>query len=180
MIVERATISYFKTHKTDLLSTIQSTMLSVCFVLTCSLLLVISFVDFKMVSSQKKRQNKRFLSQLNEFDTDFMIGQNNHENQLDNRTNTDETKTTLNNTNNQVQVNGPQLDMHTLEKNIVDKVRSEVGSVMKTVETRVKYAVLTAIEGLVAPKVKLVRKSVNASSGQDADNLVLDPDPRVF
>ena len=56
------------------------------------------------------------------------------------------------------------MDIHAFEKNFVSKVRSEVDSVMTTVETRVKDAVLTAKENLVVPRVKLAMKSVNASS----------------
>ena len=44
------------------------------------------------------------------------------------------------------QINYPQLDMHTLEENIVSKVRSEVDNVMTTVETRVQDAVLWFLE----------------------------------
>ena len=39
--------------------------------------------------------------------------------------------------------------MHTLEENIISKVRSEEDIVMTTVETRAQVAVLTAIEVLV-------------------------------
>ena len=70
--------------------------------------------------------------------------------------------------------------MHTLERNVVDKSRSEVDSVMTTVETRVQDAVLSAIEDLVLPRVELAMKSINASSGRDADSVVPDPDWRDF
>ena len=63
----------------------------------------------------------------------------------------------------------------TLEKNIVGEVRSEVDSVMKTVETRVQYAVMTAIENLVFPRLELATKSVNASSGHKVVSVVSDP-----
>ena len=43
----------------------------------------------------------------------------------------------LDNTNDTTQANYPQLDMQTLEENIVSKVLSKVDSVMTTVETRV-------------------------------------------
>ena len=51
--------------------------------------------------------------------------------------------------------------MHTLEENFVSKVRSQVDKVMTSVGTRVKYAVLTAIEILVIPRVELAMKSAN-------------------
>ena len=54
--------------------------------------------------------------------------------------------------------------MHTLEQNIVSKVRTEVDKVMTAVKTRVQDAVLTAIESLVFLRVELAMKSANASS----------------
>ena len=96
-----------------------------------------------MVSTLKKRQHdKRLLSQLRESDIDFMIRKNNHEAQTESRTNAIGESISLNNTNNASQVGGSQVDMHTLEENIVNKVRNQVNDVMTTVETRVQEAVL--------------------------------------
>ena len=97
-----------------------------------------------MFSTAKwKKHNKRLLSQLSEFDADFMIEQNNHGAQFKNTANTVGRNTSLNDTNNLTQVNSSQTDMHTLAKNIVETVRSEVGSAMTTVETRVQDEVKT-------------------------------------
>ena len=53
------------------------------FVLTCLILLVDSFVNF--ISTRKKRkQKKKLLSQLSESDTDFTVGQNNNDAQIEN------------------------------------------------------------------------------------------------
>ena len=84
------------------------------------------------------------------------------------------------NTNKPTQVNGLQVDMHTLEKNIVSEVRSEVDSVMTAVETRVQDPVLTAIENLVIPRVGLAMKSVNASTERGMGGVVLNPEQRDF
>ena len=70
--------------------------------------------------------------------------------------------------------------MHTLEENIVSKVRSEVDCVMTAVETRVQDAVLTALENLVIPGVELVMRSGNVSSGRSVHGNVLDHDQRGF
>ena len=75
-----------------------------------------------------------------------MIGLNNHEAQSENRTDTEGENITLNNTNDPTQGSGFQVDVHTLDKNIVDKKRNDVDSVMATVETRVQDAILTEIE----------------------------------
>ena len=60
------------------------------------------------------------------------------------------------------QVNYPEVDVHTLEENIVSKVRSEVDNVTASVETRIQDAVLTAIENLVIARVEFVMMSANA------------------
>ena len=155
------------------------TFVDTYFVLKCSVLLFNSFVAVKMLSTRKTRQQiKRLLSQLNDSDTDFMIAQNNHETQFENRTNTADWNITLNNTNNRSQVSGSPVDMHTLEKNIADKVRSEVDSVMTKVETRLKDAVWTVTGNLAISRVELGIESVNTSFGGVVDSEVLDPDQR--
>ena len=70
--------------------------------------------------------------------------------------------------------------MHTLEENIIRKVRSEVDSVMTTVGTRVQDAVLTAIENMVLLRVEFAMKSFFASSGRSVDGNVLEPDQKDF
>ena len=70
--------------------------------------------------------------------------------------------------------------MHTLEENIVSKVRIEVDGVMTTLETRFQDAVLTAIENLVIPRVEMAMKSINASSGRNQDVNVMERDQRDF
>ena len=70
--------------------------------------------------------------------------------------------------------------MHTLEEKIVSKVRSQVDNVMTSVETRVKDAVLTAIEILVIPRVELAMKSANPHSEQSVLCNVLQLDQRDF
>ena len=84
------------------------------------------------------------------------------------------------NANNSIHVNSSQVDMHTRENNIVNKVRCEVDNLMTSVETRVQDAVLTAMENLVNPRVELAMKSVNASSGRGVSNVVMDPDRKAF
>ena len=134
-----------------------------------------------MVSTRKKRQEKkRLLTQLSDSDSDFMIGQSNHEPQTESRTNTVEENITPNKVNNPAQVNDSQVDVHTLEKNIAHKARSEVDNVMATVETRIQGAILIAIESLVIPMEELALKSVNPSSERDVNSLIPDPNQRDF
>ena len=105
-----------------------------------------------------------------------MIGQSNHEIQIESKTIAADRHTSLNDTNDPTQVNSLQVDMRTLEKNFVRKVRRNVDGVMTTVETKAQNAVLTVIENLVLPRVELAMKSVNASSGHRVGGAVLDPD----
>ena len=91
-----------------------------------------------MVCTRRKgQQNKRIFSQLDEYDTDFLIAQSNHEAEVKNRTNMVDRGFSSNNVNGLIQVNSPQMDIHTLEENVVSKIRGEEDSVMKTVEIRV-------------------------------------------
>ena len=85
---------------------------------------------------------------------------------------------TLNDTNKPTHVSDSQVDMHTLEKNIANKVRHGVDSVMTKVGTRVQDAMLTSIENLVIPNVELAMKSVIASSGRSVDSALAYPGRR--
>ena len=156
-------------------------MFSVHFALPCSILFVSSIVDFDMLSTRNKRQqNKRFFIQSSEPFTDPMIDPDSYENQTESRGNTADRNVILNRANNSTQIKGSQVDMHTLEKTIADRVQSEVDSVMITVKTRVQDAVMTVIENLVILRVELAVKSVNASSRSGVVSVVLDPARRNF
>ena len=103
-----------------------------------------------MVPTRKKKQhNKKLFCQLSESDADFMVTQNNHGAKFEIRANTVGRDTSLNYSNDPTLVNSSQVDMHTLDKNIVSKVGSEVDSLMTTIETRVQDAVMTAIKNLL-------------------------------
>ena len=134
-----------------------------------------------MVSTRKKKQqNKRPLSQLDESDTLFVIGQNNHAAQAGSKTNMVNIGSSSSNMKGPIQVNSSQVDMHTVEENFVSKVQSEVDNVMVTVEIRLQDAVLTAIESLVIPRVQLAMKSANVFSRQNVDGNMSEPDQRDF
>ena len=143
--------------------------------------LVNSTVDFIMVSTRKrKQQKKRLLSQLSESDANLMIGQSSREDQTEKRSDRANRVTFLYYTNEPTQVNGSQGDMHTLDKNIVSKVRSGVDSVKTMVETRVHHVLLSSIKILVTPRVELAVKSVNASPGRGIGGVVSVPYQKDF
>ena len=109
-----------------------------------------------------------------------MMGQNNQDEQTLSRDNMTDRGTSSNNASNATQINYPQVDVHTLEENIVSTVRSEVDNVMTSVKTRVQDAVLTAIENLVIPRVELAMKLANAGTERRVGGNVLEPDHRDF
>ena len=134
-----------------------------------------------MVSTRKKKQqNKRFFSQLSERDIDFMTGRSNEDEQTESRDDMTCRGTSSNNASNPTQINYPEVDIYTLEENIVSKVRSVLDNVMTSVETRVQDALLTGIENLVIPRVEFDKKSANAPSERSVDGNVLEADQRDF
>ena len=135
-----------------------------------------------MVSTRKKKQQKKrlFNQPLSERYTDFMIGQSNQHEQTESRDNMLRRGTPSGNASNSAQTNYPQVDVHTLEENIVSKMRSEVENVMTSVECGVQDAVSTAIENSVPPRVELAMKSANVHSERSVDCNVLEHDQRYF
>ena len=109
-----------------------------------------------------------------------MTGRSNQDVQTESRDNMICRGTSSDNASNPTQINYPEVDMYTLEENIVSKVRSVVDNVITSVETRVQDAFLTAIENLVFPRVELDMKSANAPSERCVDGNVLEADQRYF
>ena len=109
-----------------------------------------------------------------------MIGQSNQDEQTESRDNMLCRGTSSDNAGNFAQINNSQADVHTLEENIVGKMRSEVDNVMTSVETRVQDAVLTAIENLVIPRMELAMKSANVRSERCVDGNALEHNQRDF
>ena len=124
-----------------------------------------------MVSTRKKRQsNRRLLSQLDDFDQDMIIGNAVSERQ-ENAVVTESTEDrdfTVGISNNDSVVNGIAMSMKTLERSFNERIDREMSNIVDTVEDRIQNAILTAIENIVAPKIELAIRSINASSGRDA------------
>ena len=123
-----------------------------------------------MVSTRKKRQsNKRLLSQLDDFDRDMIIGNDvseRQENVVLNKS-TDDRDFTVGTSNNDSVVNGNAMSVKTLERCFNERIHREMSNIVDTVEDRIQNAILTAIENIVAPKIELAIRSINASSGRD-------------
>ena len=127
-----------------------------------------------MVSTRKKRQtNKKLLSQLDDFDQDMIIGNAVSERQENVVVNegTNDRDFTVSNSSNNTAVNESVVNVKTLERCFNERIDREMNNVVDTVEDRIQNAILTAIENIVAPKIELVIRSINASSGRDATSV---------
>ena len=127
-----------------------------------------------MVSTRKERQtNKRLLSQLDDFDQDMIIGNavsERHENVVVNE-GTNDRDFTVSNSSNNTAVNESVVNVKTLERCFNERIDREMNNIVDTVEDRVQNAILSAIENIVAPKIELAIRSINASSGRDATSV---------
>ena len=56
----------------------------------------------------------------------------------------------------------------TLERCFNEWIDREMSNIVDTVKDRIQNAILTAIDCVVAPKIELAIRSINASFGQDA------------
>ena len=123
-----------------------------------------------MVSTRKKRQsNKSLLSQLDDFDQDMFIGNAASERQENVvvHKGTDDRDFTVGISNNNSVVNENAMNVKTLERCFNERIDREMSNFVDTVEDRIQNAILTAIENIVAPKIELAIRSINASSGRD-------------
>ena len=128
-----------------------------------------------MVSTRKKRQsNKRLLSQLDDFDQDMIIGNAVSERQENAVVNmgTNDRDFTVSNSSNNTAVNENAMNVKTLERRFNEKIDREMSNIVDTVEDRIQNAILTAIENIVAPKIELAIRSINASSGRDVTSVI--------
>ena len=53
-----------------------------------------------------------------------------------------------------------------------------MANIVDTVEERVQNAILTAIDNIIAPKIELAIRSINASSGRDAASVSVNSEPK--
>ena len=128
-----------------------------------------------MVSTRKKRQsNKRLLSQLDDFDQDMIIGNAVSERQENAVVNmgTNDRDFTVSNSSNNTAVNENVMNVKTLERRFNERIDREMSNIVDTVEDRIQNAILTAIENIVAPKIELAIRSINASSGRDVTSVI--------
>ena len=127
-----------------------------------------------MVSTRKKRQsNKRLLNQLDDFDQDVIIGNTASERQENVAVNegTNDQDFTAGTSNVSSIANGNELNVKTLERCFNERIHREMSNLVDTVEDRIQNAILTAIDNIVAAKIELAIRSINASSGRDVTSV---------
>ena len=127
-----------------------------------------------MLSTRKKRQsNIWLLSQIDDFDQDAIIGNAASERQENIMVNegTNDRDFTVETSSGSAVINENVVVVKTLERCLNQKTDREMKNIVHTVEDRIQNANLTAIDNIVAPKIELAVKSIDASSGQEATSV---------
>ena len=63
------------------------------------------------------------------------------------------------------------MNVKTLERCFNERIDREMSNIVDTVEDRIRNAILPAIDNIVAPKIELAIRSINASSGRDVTSV---------
>ena len=127
-----------------------------------------------MVSIRKERQsNRRLLSQLVDFDQDMIIGNaasGRQENVVVNE-GTNDRDFPVGTSSNNFTINESATNVKTLERCFNERIDREKSNIVDTVEDRIQKAFLAAIDDIIAPKIELAIRSINASSGRDVTSV---------
>ena len=68
-------------------------------------------------------------------------------------------------------INESTVNVKALERCFIERIDREMSNIVDTVEDRIQYAFLTAFDNIVAPKIELATRSINASSGRDVTSV---------
>ena len=74
--------------------------------------------------------------------------------------------------------NESTVNVKTLERCFNERIDREMSNIVDTVEDRIQNAILTAIDNIVAPKLEVAIRSLNASSGQDVTSVAANSECR--
>ena len=136
-----------------------------------------------MVSTRKKKQsNRRLLNQLDDFDQDVVIGSaasERQENVVVNEGTNDRDFTVGISSKNSVP-NENAMNVKTLERFFFERIDRELSKIVDTVEDRIQNAIFIAIDNIVAPRLELAIRSINASSGRDATSVFANSKRREY
>ena len=78
---------------------------------------------------------------------------------------------TLSTSSNNIAVNESTANVKILESCFNERTDREMSNIIDTVEDRIQKAMLSAIDNIVAPKIELAIRSINASSGRDVTSV---------
>ena len=78
---------------------------------------------------------------------------------------------TVGTSNNDSVFNENAASVKSLERCFNERIDREMSNIIDTVEDRIQNANLTAIDNIVAPKIELAIRSINASSGRDVTSV---------
>ena len=132
-----------------------------------------------MVSIRKKRQSiRRLLSQLDDLDQDMITGNAASEKQENIVFNedTNDRDFTVSISSSNTAVNEGTVNVKTLERCFNERIYREKNNIIDTVQDKIENAILTAIDNIVASKIELAIRSVNASSGRDVISVIANSD----
>ena len=127
-----------------------------------------------MVSTRKKRQsNRKLLRQLDDFDQDMIIGNVASERQenIVVSEGTNDRDLTVDTSSINKAINESMVNVKTLERCFNESIEREMSNIVDTVGDSIQNAFLIAIDNIVAPKIELAIRSINASSGRDVTSV---------
>ena len=78
---------------------------------------------------------------------------------------------TVGTSNNNIAIIESTVNVKTLEGCFNERIDREIKNMVDTVEDRIQNAILTAIDNIIAPKIELAIRSINASSGRDVTSV---------
>ena len=125
------------------------------------------------MTPKKTQSNRRLLGHFDDFDQDIIIGNTaseGRENVIVNE-GTGNRDFTVGTSDNNLMVNENTVNVKILERYFNERIDRELSNIVDTVEDRIQNAILTAIDSIVAHKIELVIRSINASSGRDATSV---------
>ena len=133
-----------------------------------------------MVSNRKKKQsNRKLLSQLDDFGQDMNIGNAASERQenivVNQSTNDRDFNFGISSINREITES--TVNVKTLETCFIERIEKEMSNIVHTVEDRIQNAVFTAIDTIVAPKIELAIRLINASSGRNVTSVKANSEP---
>ena len=124
---------------------------------------------------KKKHSNRRLLSQLDDFDQDMTIGNTASERQekIVLIEGTNDRDFTVGTSSSNTAIIESMVTVKSSERCFNERIDREMSNIVGTVEDRIQNAFFTAIDNIVAPKIEIAIRSINASSGRDVTSVTV-------